>query len=103
MQYESFCSQYQEEAGWSKKSQAHIGDGTKRIPKQITIKTDKKDLAKELWKRLKPKTNWYINFKNLDKFYENVITELKEEGGGSQQKVISITKINIFWFTPSVC
>jgi type III restriction enzyme len=93
MQYESFCSQYQQEAGWNKNNQSQIGDATKKISKQIKIKQDKKDLAKELWKRLKPKTNWYINFKNLDKFYENIITELRNEV--INQKTISITKGDI--------
>ncbi len=93
MQYESFCSQYQQEAGWNKDNQSQIGDATKRTPKQIKIKQDKKDLAKELWKRLKPKTNWYINFKNLDSFYKNIITELQNEI--INQKQISIKKGDI--------
>ncbi len=93
MQYESFCSQYQTEAGWNRDNQSKIGDATKRISRQIKVKQDKKDLAKELWKRLKPKTNWYINFKNLDKFYENIITELQNEV--INQKAISITKGDI--------
>ena len=93
MQYASFCSQYQAEAGWNKNNQSQIGDAKKRISKQIKIKQDKKDLAKELWKRLKPKTNWYINFKNLDRFYENIITEL--QNAAINQKAISITKGDI--------
>ena len=93
MQYESFCSQYQAEAGWNKNNQSQIGDAKKRISKQIKIKQDKKDLAKELWQRLKPKTNWYINFKNLDRFYENIITEL--QNAAIDQKAISITKGDI--------
>lgn len=93
MQYESFCSQYQKEAGWSQDNQSKIGDAKKRISKQIKIKQDKKDLAKELWQRLKPKTNWYINFKNLHKFYENIITEL--QNAVINQKAISITKGDI--------
>ena len=93
MQYLLFCSQYQKEAGWNKNNQPQIGDATKRISKQIKIKQDKKDLAKELWKRLKPKTNWYINFKDLEQFYKNIITEL--QNAVINQKQISITKGDI--------
>jgi len=93
MQYESFCSQYQQEAGWNKDNQAKIGNAAKKISKQIKIKPDKKQLANELWQRLKPKTHWYIEFKNLGEFYQNVITELQNEV--ITQKAISITKGDI--------
>ena len=93
MQYESFCSQYQKEAGWSQESQSKIGNAKDKISKQIKIKPDKKQLAQKLWQRLKPKTHWYIEFKNLDRFYENIITEL--QNAAINQKTISITKGDI--------
>lgn len=93
MQYELFCSQYQQEAGWSKENQSNIGDGAKKQSRKIIIKQDKKELAKELWQRLKTKTKWYINFNDLDKFYESIITELKNSV--INQKQISITKGDI--------
>ena len=68
MQYESFCSQYQKEAGWNKNNQPQIGDATKRILKQIKIKQNKKDLAKELWKRLKPRQIGLLTLKILSNF-----------------------------------
>ncbi len=93
MQYQLFCSQYQKEAGLSQESQSKIGNAKDKISKQIKIKQDKKQLAKELWQRLKPKTHWYIEFKNLDEFYKNVIAELKNEV--FNQKAIAITKGDI--------
>ena len=93
MQYQLFCSQYQKEAGLSQESQSKIGNAKDKISKQIKIKQDKKQLAKELWQRLKPKTHWYIEFKNLDEFYKNVIAELKNEV--VNQKTIAITKGDI--------
>lgn len=93
MQYQLFCTQYQQEAGWSQESQAKIGNAKDKISKQIKIKPDKKQLAQELWQRLKPKTHWYIEFKNLEKFYENVIAELQNEV--INQKAIAITKGDI--------
>jgi len=93
MQYESFCSDYQKEAGWSKESQSKIGNAKNKQAKTITIKNDKKELAKELWKRLKTKTKWYINFNDLDKFYQSIITEL--QNSIINQKQISITKGDI--------
>ena len=93
MQYQLFCSQYQQEAGWSQENQAKIGNAKDKISKQIKIKPDKKQLAQELWQRLKPKTHWYIEFKNLDEFYKNIIAELKNEV--VNQKAIAITKGDI--------
>lgn len=93
MQYQLFCSQYQQEAGWSQENQAKIGNVKDKISKQIKIKPDKKQLAQELWQRLKPKTHWYIEFKNLDEFYKNIIAELKNEV--VNQKAIAITKGDI--------
>jgi type III restriction enzyme len=93
MQYESFCNQYQTEAGWSSKDQPKIGNAAKKQATQIKIKQHKQSLATQLWQRLKPKTKWYINFKDLDKFYQRIINELKAEI--IQQKQISIIKGDI--------
>jgi type III restriction enzyme len=93
MQYESFCSQYQTEAGWSSKDKPKMGNAAKKQATQIKIKQHKQSLATQLWQKLKPKTKWYINFNDLDKFYQSIINELKAEI--IQQKQISIIKGDI--------
>ena|GEM_PF-1499656 len=79
LQYEQFCSQYQKEAGWEGKNSNISNANEKPQPTQIKIKNDKKVLANEIWQKLKSKTQWYVNFKNIERFYEDCYTVINTE------------------------
>ncbi len=89
LQYEQFCGDYQKESSWGGSKESNIKNAKERQSKIINIKKDKKDLAKELWKRLQPKTKWYIEFKNKESFYKKIAQEL--ENLRVEKKSITIT------------
>ncbi len=94
LQYETFCSDYQKESNWeSSKKESNIKNAKERKEKIIKIKQDKKELAKELWKRLQPKTKYYIEFKDREKLYNDIAKKLEKIS--IEQKSITITAGNI--------